>query len=318
MNRLKPFAGVGVLLFAVLILAHAQWNAQEPPLNLPLVSPEALPECGTFWLYSGSGEDGAMPPWPFDPYGGVMPVYALPNLPGQFLIADTKEDYAEWQALQFSLRQAELSGGMMSLDSIEFPGEGDTNGGGGGTWEYTPIVYGSNDLWLEMVSGSVTNGTADLIIHNPEDIITNSPVWDLYATTNLSLDTPGLNATNWVWLLRTDPGQTNLTAAALSDFQCYYRLGNTNDTDGDLLTDAFEALVSHSDPGEVDSDEDGMSDYYEWVHFGTMAQGAGDDFDGDGVGNLAELNAALNPALGDTDGDGRIDEVFRVRIQWPQ
>jgi hypothetical protein len=49
-----------------------------------------------------------------------------------------------------------------------------------------------------------------------------------------------------------------------------------------------------------------------------MAQGAVDDFDGDGVGNLDETNAALNPSVGDTDGDGRIDELFRVRIHSPQ
>ena len=62
-----------------------------PPLNLPLLSSEAVPDTGTFWLYSASSGEDSLPPFPYDPYGGVMPVFALPN--GQFLIGDTKQDW---------------------------------------------------------------------------------------------------------------------------------------------------------------------------------------------------------------------------------
>src|SRR5712672_2355494 len=60
--------------------------------------------------------------------------------------------------------------------------------------------------------------------------------YDLYATTNLGFEVPGLNRTNWAWLGRMAPGQTTFTNdVILSDLQCYYRLGLTNDCDGDSL-----------------------------------------------------------------------------------
>ena len=61
-----------------------------------------------------------------------------------------------------------------------------------------------------------------------------------------------------------------------------------------------------------------MSDYYEWQHFATINQGAADDFDGDGVGNLTEMNATLDPSQPDSDADGRIDQLFRVRLLSPR
>jgi hypothetical protein len=48
--------------------------------------------------------------------------------------------------------------------------------------------------------------------------------------------------------MRISPGQTVFTVPLLSDVQCYYRLGTTNDTDGDGLPDAYENLVSHTPP----------------------------------------------------------------------
>ncbi|HNB46848.1 MAG TPA: hypothetical protein PLL72_21900, partial [Burkholderiaceae bacterium] len=71
-------------------------------------------------------------------------------------------------------------------------------------------------------------------------------VYDLFGTTNLSASVPGLNLTNWVWLARTNAGETTLTVPLLSGAEGYYVLGTTNDSDGDGLTDAFERLVEPS------------------------------------------------------------------------
>ena len=294
---------IGAACFLIMTAGHGDSSAQE---LTPVVAPTAG---GTFFLLSAEGEGGS-PPYPFDPYAGVMPLYQLPGIPNSYLVADSVEDFQALQALQREMRLSSRSG-MMSMNSLDFPGEGEEGEGGEGDgWEYIPIVYGSNDLWLEITN--VAGNAADFIIHTPDEA-----AYDLFSTTNLALDVPGLNATNWVWLVRTDVGQTNVTITNLWPELGFFRLGTMLDSDSDGLTDAFENLVSHSDPDEADSDSDGMSDYYEWTHFGTMAQGAGDDFDGDGVGNLDEMNAGLNPTLGDTDGDGRIDELFRVQIQSP-
>lgn len=57
----------------------------------------------------------------------------------------------------------------------------------------------------------------------------------------------------------------------------------------------------------IDSDGDGMDDVWEWQHFGSLAQGALDDFDGDGLPNIAEYRIGTDPTEGDTDGDGVSD-----------
>jgi len=57
----------------------------------------------------------------------------------------------------------------------------------------------------------------------------------------------------------------------------------------------------------VDSDGDGMADGWEEHHFSNLAQGADDDFDLDGMKDLAEYDAGADPKNFDTDGDGLPD-----------
>jgi len=66
----------------------------------------------------------------------------------------------------------------------------------------------------------------------------------------------------------------------------FFRAGTRDDTDGDGLTDAFELLVSKSDPAITDTDFDGLSDG-------------------------REIDIGTNPCLADTDGDG-IPDSFEV------
>jgi hypothetical protein len=48
--------------------------------------------------------------------------------------------------------------------------------------------------------------------------------------------------------------------------------------------------------GIVDTDGDGMPDWWETAHFGSLAQTAAGDFDGDGESNLDEFLDATDPA----------------------
>ena len=105
-------------------------------------------------------------------------------------------------------------------------------------------VFTTNDLWLE-VSG-VSNATACLVIHIPWN--ETNGVYDLFGTTNLGANVPGLNVTNWVWLARTAAWQTNIAMANLWPDMSFFVLGTMLDSDGDGLTDAYEKLVSHTDP----------------------------------------------------------------------
>jgi hypothetical protein len=100
---------------------------------------------------------------------------------------DTPEDYAALQVLKAAERELyEKENGGVARNGPE-------DGGG------EAYAYGSDGLWLEIVSK--TNVTAHLVIHTPDP----QGVYDLFMTTNLNPNVPGLNLTNWVWLLRTEP-----------------------------------------------------------------------------------------------------------------
>ena len=115
---------------------------------------------------------------------------------------------AQVQARQ-AYAQLRASGQMSLSEGPPIPGEGGggTNGWEGGGTTFDAKFYTTNDLWLEIVT--LTNATCFFIVHPPEAEATTG-VYDLFMTTNLSPNVPGLNLTNWLWLLRTDPGETNL------------------------------------------------------------------------------------------------------------
>ncbi len=319
----KAVVVVGILMG--LSFSHAQEGGSgeavvdQPPLpprlDLPLAAPELLSETGNY--YSAFNTD--WPPLPFNPLATRLdvPVYSIAEMFGKtygapFYLVDDRAWYlakeqTEKEELAIRMIEAAARGKRLDMLVIE-----ETLVPRVAARGLSPLA---DDLQLDIEDA--TNGVVSLTVLNPTSM-TNNPVWDVFATTNMNSVDAGLNGTNWAWVLRTDPGQTNVLTAMLSESQCYFRLAGTNDADGDFLTDAFETLVSHSDATLVDSDGDGMTDGYEWVHFGTMAQGSADDFEGDGVGNLAEMNAGFDPGLADTDGDGRIDELFAVQILSPR
>lgn len=86
----------------------------------------------------------------------------------------------------------------------------------------------------------------------------------------------------------------------------------TTDSDQDGLADDFEEYLG-TDPNNIDTDYDGLSDYQEQIIFSydplkkdTDSNGISDgdeDFDKDGLSNIWELENNTNPALPDTDND---------------
>lgn len=67
-----------------------------------------------------------------------------------------------------------------------------------------------------------------------------------------------------------------------------------DDTDGDGVPDHEEIYLTWTDPDVVDSDGNGIDDGYE-------------DYDGDGLINLEEVQIGTNPAVVDSDADGLTD-----------
>jgi hypothetical protein len=316
---------LGVAGVAGLILAHAQETATSittatiplSPANLasiefysdaqltqllrelaekPLTWPDALPNKGmggTYWSL-------AHPDWPPLPATFGTPVWVL----GSSSVSSS--------ALLSTANSAVSSGsgsGFYLMDDIDFPpspgyGGGDTNGYDY-SGSYQPQVFTTNDLWLQ-ITGTTNTGTsitAYLVIHTPWNV-TNG-VYDLFATTNLA-------PSAWQWMLRCDPGQTNLTVTNQTSPNCFYILAVTNDADSDGLSDAFELLVSHTNPNSASTDNSGMSDGWQWQYFGSISNNPSADPDGDGLTTMQEYQmraANYNPTVWDSNTNG-VSDLF--------
>ena len=85
------------------------------------------------------------------------------------------------------------------------------------------------------------------------------------------------------------------------------------DTDGDGLDDYYELYVLFTDPLLIDSDGDGMDDYWEVNNsLDPLVNDSSEDPDGDGLTNTEEYYYNTNPQESDTDFDGLSDfvEIF--------
>lgn len=247
------------------------------------------PQFGTFYLLSFQLDGMQSPPYPFDPYGGALPIYQVQGFPNSYLVADSPDDYSALRAQKSANSYGAMS--TMDADGPPVPGEGSGGGGGGGGSGFESPVYTTNDLWLEIVSK--TNTTGVFVVHPPSSE-EGTGVYDLFLTTNLATDVPGLNGTNWEWILRTEPGATNLVVSNLTYDISFFRLGRTNDDDGDLMSTAFEQLVSHTDPNNGDENTNNIPDGWEWAYFGSLQPGDS-DYDGDGVSNYQEYLNGTDP-----------------------
>lgn len=88
------------------------------------------------------------------------------------------------------------------------------------------------------------------------------------------------------------------------------------DTDADSLKDYSEMYEHDTNPLDVDTDDDGLTDGDEVLKYGTDPNNANGDADGDGLTDADEINSYnTDPNNADTDGDGLSDgdEVLKYR-----
>lgn len=113
--------------------------------------------------------------------------------------------------------------------------------------------YNSN-VWLTNITCSMSSTSATVTF----SIVggTNGLYYDVFATGGLM---GSLTNSQWGWL---GQGQTcsTYTIPNMPTNQVFMILGTPRDTDLDGLTDAYENLVSHTDPNNPDTDGDGISD----------------------------------------------------------
>ena len=153
-----------------------------------------------------------------------------------------------------------------------------------------PQLFTTNDLWLQIIQ--MSNATAGLVINSPWNV--TDGVYDLFATTHLA-------PSAWQWVTRCTPGQTNLTVTGLTSPREFFILGLTNDADGDGLTDAYETLVSHTDPNVFNTwSGDGVPPILWYVAQGINPQAPGvdgQDPDQDGLSNAQEYQYGTQPLI---------------------
>lgn len=148
----------------------------------------------------------------------------------------------------------------------------------------TPCIsVSTNQVWFTNVSAAMTASGTMGITFTIQGGLPNVP-YDVFANSVLSF---GTNGVPWAWM-----GQgyqcntymlTNLPSTA-----CFLILGGPQDSDGDGLTDAYELLVSKSNPTNYSTDATGMADGWEVLYFGHTGVSPNGDPDGDGLTTYQE------------------------------
>lgn len=110
----------------------------------------------------------------------------------------------------------------------------------------------------------------------------------------------------YVYNLNIDTSKTASEIELSNTLASLNNAGNTNDTDGDGLTDSDEINILGTDITSTDSDNDGLSDKEEVTIYQSDPLVA--DTDNDGISDLEEIILYnSDPTLSDSDGDGFTD-----------
>ena len=278
------WAGIVFILGLILIL-HAQETAlQFQPAQvdsivqltaesqgLELVSPAALPRSGTYWLVQAGS--GSMAPLPGPPQNANLPVYQIAD--GQFLVDATGGQVSLSSKVAGSTvasaleKQADAVVNLISrIQEAQFNREFAMVFGFEEELDFSPsfsamlMVADPDALWLEITN--VAGGLVDLNLHNG-----TNQVYALWVTTNL-LTTWQVERELWP----TNSEMMPFTLPTLNRQQLFVR---AEDWTG------------------VDSNSDGIPDWWAWKYFGDFNQAATNDYDGDGVNNGDEYANGSDP-----------------------
>lgn len=206
----------------------------------------------------GQFHSAAHPEWPALP-GNIYNVPAW-NLGDNVWLLDDL-NYASSSSMTLS------SSSMMTMDSSIDPGGGDTNGYGGYTNNFVPFTLDTNSLWLEVTNVDIYAGIAYANLH-----MATNMVYAVWATTNLP---GGWQVEDEVW-----PTDTNCQPFTMQT------LGR------DIL------FLRAEDWTGVDSDNDGVPDWWSWIYWGTPnVPDANLDYSGNGKTFSQDYSNNITPTV---------------------
>lgn len=155
--------------------------------------------------------------------------------------------------------------------------------------------FTSSNVWLTNVSATATSQPMTFNF----SIVGGSPayMYDVFATPGLAAPiTQGV----WTWMGQGATCNRYSLASLPTTGGVFFILGTAQDYDGDGLTDAYEKLVSHSDPTKMDTDLNGMPDGWQALHFnGQIGNNPLSDPDQDGLTNYKEYLYGSDPQVKD-------------------
>jgi hypothetical protein len=112
----------------------------------------------------------------------------------------------------------------------------------------------ANLVWIANVTATAAGSNTENVTFTIQGGLPGY-YYDVFATG--ALQSPKTNAV-WFWMGQGNSGNTY--TLPITSGNAFLILGTPQDTDGDGLTDAYEYLVSHTDPNNPDSDGDGIPD----------------------------------------------------------
>ncbi len=154
----------------------------------------------------------------------------------------------------------------------------------------------NSSVWLTNVTARLTNnGTMNLTFK----IGGGAPgiLYDIYGADGLVGN--AITNAQWSWLGQGYSCST-YTITNLPGVTALFLLGSPQDDDGDGLPNAFEVLVSKTNPHDVDTYDTSIPDWWQFVHFGTNILDPYGDADGDGWSNIQEYQNGTDPGHFDT------------------
>lgn len=213
-----------------------------------------------------------------------------------------------------NLTLSALSSNTAIVDAagMSFSGSGNQR-----TLSVTPLVGSSGTVTITVTvadAGSNASEAFDLVVttNNPPVINVTSPA---DAAGFLDTDTVNLTASasdaedgdvsaSLAWSSSIDGALGSGPALAVQLTEGTHTLTVTAVDSGGKQDTVNLTVFSY---GSGDSDTDGLSDNWEFLHFGTLNETAAGDTDTDGLTNLEEFNQGTIPTNPDSDGDGVTD-----------